>query len=187
MKTKILFPVLFFIISSFSSVAQVKDSLAINKKRDSLLLIKKKDSLDKIKYYNEVLLERRKRDSIKNIRLKKSIKDKEKFGKYKLYPTSNMYNFIELNTSNGYINLVQWSLESNQRFKYGYISTAYYDLLKSEGIDSSWDDYERPIGRFELYPTSNKWTFILLDNFKGTTWQVQWSFEENERFAKKIR
>jgi hypothetical protein len=29
-------------------------------------------------------------------------------------------------------------------------------------------------GRFTLYPTSNIWTFILLDQETGNTWHVQW-------------
>ena len=36
-------------------------------------------------------------------------------------------------------------------------------------------------GRFTLYPTDNIWTFILLDQVDGNTWQVQWSNEEEKR------
>lgn len=174
------------ILMSFTAYSQTKDSIAISKKRDSLLLIKKKDSLDSIKYYKETLLLKRKRDSIKSVRLKQSIKDKQSFGKYKLYPTNNMYNFLKLDTSTGIVTIVQWSTETKKRFEYGYISDAYYDLLKSEGIDFSWYDYERPVGRFELQPTTNNWTFILLDTFKGTTYQIQWGFDRSDRLALKI-
>ena len=38
------------------------------------------------------------------------------------------------------------------------------------------------VGRFTLHSTDNMWTFILLDQIDGDTWQVQWSFEESERF-----
>ena len=38
-------------------------------------------------------------------------------------------------------------------------------------------------GRFKLYPTKNTYTFLLLDVKLGRTWQVQWSFEANERFV----
>jgi hypothetical protein len=38
-------------------------------------------------------------------------------------------------------------------------------------------------GRFTLHPTSNIWTFILLDQISGHTWQVQWSFDEDKRFV----
>lgn len=149
-------------------------------------MIKKKDSLDSINDYNKALLEKRKRDSIHNMRLKQSIKDKQSFGRYKLYPTNNMYNFLKLDTSKGIITIIQWNTETKKRFEYGYISRAYYDLLESEGIDYSIDDYRRPIGRFELKGTTNNWTFILLDTFNGNTYQVQWGFDLNDRYAIKI-
>ncbi|MFL1012269.1 hypothetical protein [Flavisericum labens] len=155
-----------------------KDSTLVNQ-RESILLAKKKDSL-KFELY------KKKSDSIKKEKAKQGVKDKKNFGKFKLYPTNNMYNFIKLDTSSGEITIVQWSLDSKKRFEYGYINTAYLDLLDREGIDFSWNDYERPIGRFVLQPTTNNWTFILLDTFKGTTYQVQWGFEANERWAKKI-
>ena len=36
-------------------------------------------------------------------------------------------------------------------------------------------------GRFELYPTKNIYNFILLDKIDGKAWQVQWSFDEENR------
>lgn len=36
-------------------------------------------------------------------------------------------------------------------------------------------------GRFTLLPTKNLFNFILLDQLSGKTWQVQWSFEEENR------
>lgn len=35
-------------------------------------------------------------------------------------------------------------------------------------------------GRFTLYPTETMWTFILLDQTDGRTWQVQWSLDGKE-------
>ena len=32
-----------------------------------------------------------------------------------------------------------------------------------------------------LYPTQNMWTFILLDQTDGRTWQVQWSTDYESR------
>ena len=37
------------------------------------------------------------------------------------------------------------------------------------------------IERFKLFPTQNMWTFILLDTVNGSTWQVQWSQNADER------
>ena len=36
---------------------------------------------------------------------------------YELFPTSNMYNFIKLNTRNGQMWQVQWGTESKYRFE----------------------------------------------------------------------
>ena len=35
---------------------------------------------------------------------------------FKLYPTQNMWTFLELNTITGQIWLIQWSLEDSKRF-----------------------------------------------------------------------
>ena len=42
----------------------------------------------------------------------------EQIERFKLYPTDNMYNFINLDTMTGQMTLVQWSLESGSRFEY---------------------------------------------------------------------
>lgn len=90
---------------------------------------------------------------------------------YKLYPTDNMYTFLELNTVTGQIWIVQWSTSGN-RFKY---------ILDIKERIYSWDD--KIAGRFELYPTENMYNFVLLDNKDGRCWQVQWSFEMDERMV----
>ena len=96
--------------------------------------------------------------------------------KYKLYPTDNTYNHLMLDTASGAIWQVQWSTESETRFK---------TVINIETLVPR-DDYEwlddLPAGRFKLYPTKNTYTFLLLDVKLGRTWQVQWSFEANERF-----
>ena len=96
--------------------------------------------------------------------------------KYKLYPTDNTYNHLMLDTASGAIWQVQWSAESETRFK---------TVISIETLVPR-DDYEwlddLPAGRFKLYPTKNTYTFLLLDVKLGRTWQVQWSFEANERF-----
>ncbi len=90
---------------------------------------------------------------------------------YKLYPTQNMYTFLELNTMTGQIWIVQWSTSGN-RMKY---------VLDIEERIFSWD--EKIAGRFELYPTENMYNFVLLDNIKGYCWQVQWSFDQDKRLV----
>lgn len=90
--------------------------------------------------------------------------------KYVLYPTTNMWAFLKLDTSNGIITQVHYSLDSNSR---GEVMLNSVSLI---GYD------ETPInGRFALYPTQNMFNFILLDTHTGQTWQVQWSNESENR------
>lgn len=71
---------------------------------------------------------------------------------YKLYPTKNMWTFIKLNTSNGQIWQVQFSI--NGKGKRGEQPLSFSCLAHgSDAVN----------GRFELYPTENIYNFILLD------------------------
>jgi hypothetical protein len=86
---------------------------------------------------------------------------------YRLFSTRNMYTFIKLDTRNGQMWQVQWSSESKSRF-----ATILSDI-------SLVNKDEEKNGRFFLYPTTNIYNFILLDQIDGRTWQVQWGKEEN--------
>lgn len=92
---------------------------------------------------------------------------------YRLFATDNSYNFIKLNTRNGQMWQVQWSLNDNQ-FEY---------VLSSI---SRVSETEEKNGRFFLYPTTNTYNFILLDQIDGRAWQVQWNFEEEKRMVVRI-
>ena len=91
---------------------------------------------------------------------------------YKLYPTKNMYNFLLLNTRTGQINIVQWSTDRDNRFTY---------VLSRDIRRKSWQG--DICGRYILQATENTYNFILLDQIDGYCWQVQWSFERDERFV----
>lgn len=91
---------------------------------------------------------------------------------FKLYPTQNMWNFLQLNTVTGQILQLQYDLDLKNQ---GAVPLNSKSLL-------SEDDAEI-IGRFALYPTQNMWNFILLDQIKGYSWQVQWSLEEKNRLV----
>ena len=93
---------------------------------------------------------------------------------YRLFATKNMYNFIKLNTRNGQMWQVQWS---NKGKEYRFESTL-------SDISQVNKDEEKN-GRFFLYPTTNIYTFILLDQVDGRTWQVQWG-KEDERLVIRI-
>src|ERR1039457_1127510 len=84
---------------------------------------------------------------------------------YRLFATRNMYNFIKLNTRNGQMWQVQWSTGDN---------TFQVPLSLTSRVSSE----EEKNGRFFLYPTTNIYNFILLDQIDGRVWQVQWSIEE---------
>ena len=93
---------------------------------------------------------------------------------YRLFPTENMWTFIKLNTRNGKMWQVQYSMSENERFE------SYLSLIPLVEIDNEIDN------RFTLYPTQNTWTFILLDQIDGRTWQVQWSINYEKRGIMRI-
>lgn len=92
---------------------------------------------------------------------------------YRLFATNNTYNFIKLNTRNGQMWQVQWSLKDNQ------FETTLSDISRVT-ID------EEKNGRFFLYPTTNTFNFILLDQIDGRAWQVQWNFDAEKRMVTRI-
>jgi hypothetical protein len=92
---------------------------------------------------------------------------------YRLFSTSNTFNFIKLNTRNGQMWQVQWSLKDNK------FETTLSDI-------SLVTKDEEKNGRFFLYPTTNTFNFILLDQVDGRAWQVQWNFDAEKRFVSRI-
>lgn len=92
---------------------------------------------------------------------------------YRLFATKNIYTFIKLNTRNGQMWQVQWSTKDNQ------FQTTLSDISRVE------KDEEKN-GRFFLYPTTNIYNFVLLDQIDGRAWQVQWSTEAKERMVIRI-
>ncbi|MDR0510551.1 MAG: hypothetical protein LBH06_05615 [Rikenellaceae bacterium] len=89
---------------------------------------------------------------------------------YKLYPTTNIWTFIKLDTRSGKLWQVQFSTKGNDyRFQTSINST---DLTYGLGTKA---------GRFELYPTQNMYNFLLLDRTAGRLWQAQWSMDAADR------
>lgn len=94
---------------------------------------------------------------------------------YRLFSTRNMYNFIKLNTRTGQMWQVQWSTKgSDYRFE-----NVLSDI-------SRVNKEEEKNGRFFLYPTTNIYNFILLDQIDGRVWQVQWALEEKDRMVIRV-
>ncbi len=87
---------------------------------------------------------------------------------YRLFATKNMYTFIKLNTRNGQMWQVQWSTKG---IEYRYQATL------SDISRVSQEEEEN--GRFFLYPTTNIYNFVLVDQIDGRAWQVQWGDEDD--------
>ena len=85
---------------------------------------------------------------------------------YRLFSTKNIYTFIKLDTRDGRIWQVQWGLDKAHTF---------IEPINIKAITSG------KTGRFTLYPTTNIYTFILLDQETGDAWHVQWG-AMGERF-----
>ena len=92
---------------------------------------------------------------------------------YRLFATKNIYTFIKLNTRNGQMWQIQWGTGKNETFE-----TLLSDISRVK-------EEEEMNGRFFLYPTTNIYNFILLDQIDGRAWQVQWGKEE-ERVVVRI-
>lgn len=90
---------------------------------------------------------------------------------YRLFPTANIYTMVKLNTETGQAWQVQWGDTT-----YRWTVPIATKVLAPNG---------KP-GRFTLYPTPNIYTFLLLDQEDGRTWQLQWGKSENERFVLSI-
>lgn len=95
--------------------------------------------------------------------------------RYKLYPTFNRYNFLKLDTQTGRVTIVQYDVQGDNEFEY------FLDIVRPYIPDSL-----QVVGRFELYPTRNNYTFIMLDQIDGQAYHVQWSTERDKRFIKEI-
>lgn len=95
---------------------------------------------------------------------------------YKLFPTQNYWTFIKLNTRNGKMWQVHFTI-SNE----GYEGEL---ILNSRSL--VWTEEEEVNGRFTLYSTNNIYNFILLDQINGRTYQVQWHHESDKRFVSRI-
>lgn len=89
---------------------------------------------------------------------------------FKLYPTKNMWTFIKLDTRNGQMWQVQYSIGNDSERGETILSLQRHAF-----------GYDAINGRFALYPTENIYNFILLDLIDGRTWQVQWSFKYENR------
>jgi hypothetical protein len=95
---------------------------------------------------------------------------------FRVFRTQNIFTLLKLDTRTGQIWQLQWSIDQNKRFAVPINQTAL--LPKQVTIFKT--------GRFTLTPTENVFTFVLLDEEDGRTWQVQWGEDESHRFIEPI-
>jgi hypothetical protein len=89
---------------------------------------------------------------------------------YQLFPTKNYWTFIKLDTRNGKMWQVQFSVSDDNNT--GELVLNSLPLVSEE---------KEIKGRFTLYPTENMYNFLLLDQIDGIVVQVQWSMEAKKR------
>lgn len=85
--------------------------------------------------------------------------------RYKLYPTFNMWTYLKLDTQTGRVSMLQFSVNGKENEGEIYVGIPLEVYVGNEAKN----------GRYELYPTSNMWTFLMIDQFNGNTYHIQWS------------
>ena len=104
-----------------------------------------------------------------------SINNKD--AKFLLFPTRNNFIFLKLNTCNGEVYLVQFSLDKPESRFETKIESYLYPLVSTK---------EESNGRFYLYPTANFFNYLLVDQIDGRVWQLQWGFKSADHKLIKI-
>ncbi len=98
--------------------------------------------------------------------------------RYRLFPTTNTWVYLKLDTMTGKIWHVQFSIQGDDyRFE---------DPLSLEDIAANYG-LEKKVGRYTLYPTRNSFNFIMLDQIDGYSFQVQWSLDGANDFIIPIK
>lgn len=85
--------------------------------------------------------------------------------RYKLYPTFNMWTYLKLDTQTGRVSMLIFSTNNQNEEGEIYIGMPMEVYAGSEVKN----------GRYELYPTTNMWTFLMIDQINGNTYHIQWS------------
>ena len=97
--------------------------------------------------------------------------------RYKLYPTFNMWTFLKLDTQTGKVSMLQFSVESEKNECELFVGAPLEVYIGDDVVN----------GRYEIYPTTNIWTFIMIDQINGNTYHIQWSNEKTyNNYVKKI-
>jgi hypothetical protein len=90
--------------------------------------------------------------------------------RFKLFPTKNLWTFLLLDSNNGRVWQVHYSLTDTT-------FAGRLPLNESELAPPA----SAHLGRFALRETQNTFTFLLLDQDDGRVWQLQWSNDDEKR------
>ncbi len=112
--------------------------------------------------------------SEKPIEIQKQIVQQTDAPTYQLFPTENTWTMLKLNTRNGIVSQLHFTISDN--FEGELVINSYSLVMEHEELN----------GRFTMYPTNNMYNFILLDQINGRAWKVQWNNERNKRFIRRI-
>ena len=94
---------------------------------------------------------------------------------YQLFPTPNIWTFIKLDTRNGKMWQVHFTINSD-----GFEGQV---VLNSIPLVNGDDEIN---GRFTLIKTENTYNLLLLDQIDGRVWQAQWNSDVEKRFISRI-
>ncbi len=95
---------------------------------------------------------------------------------YQLFPTQNFWTFIKLDTRNGKMWQIHFSVKDD-----GEQGELVLNPLPLVNKDKEVN------GRFTLYATENIYNFLLLDQIDGNVYQAQWSMEAKYRGVTPIK
>lgn len=90
---------------------------------------------------------------------------------YRLFPTQNYWTFIKLDTRNGKMWQVHFSIKGDNNTGELVLNSLPLVFDEEKGVN----------GRFTLYPTENIYNFLLFDQIDGLVYQVQWSLDSDKR------
>ena len=148
---------------TFTTIAQNKTNPASPQKKTTPANVQNKATMDSLIHEVQVLRkELYEADSINKLILDGIYRNIDK-PRYKMYQTENVYNLLKLDTRRGKVWQVQYRMGDTES---QVVSLNLFGIVSE---DEGWD------GRFELYPTKNMYTFIMLDTGTGDTYHVQWS------------
>lgn len=85
--------------------------------------------------------------------------------RYRLHPTRNAWNFIQIDTATGRLWQVQYSIDESPAVRF---------VLSSPDLSGGGSEP----GRFALYETANVWNFLMIDQKDGRVWQVQFTLDD---------